>query len=155
MSKVSLNPIEWLADAGRHLYVKATVRAGQLANRQWEHPWQGQLMRATAGVTLLGLVAKSAHADGVADMVTKAADQGDVIKTNAGRLFAAGGFGGAGYGGYHWWRKGKEGEHSQIKAGQIVWPIVGGAVLGATGYVLIKAGETVGIAGSSQGQIPN
>src|SRR4051812_47851704 len=54
------------------------------------------------------LIASSAHAqDGIAGMATTAGTQADSIKVSLGKLFAAGGFGGAGLGGWNWWRKGK------------------------------------------------
>jgi hypothetical protein len=119
-------------------------------------PRQRRLMLASATVTMTGLlILNAAHAEGgLAGMVDTAAQQGESIKTSAGKLFSAMGFGGAGYGGYNWWRKGKEGDQSHIKGSQIFVPILAGAVLGATGFVMIKAGETVGIQSSYQGQTP-
>lgn len=146
---------ETAADLGRRFHIKVMTTYSRLAEKRWEHDWQRQLMRATAAVTFIGVTISSAHADGLADMVSHSADQGDSVKTNLGRLFSAVGFGGAGYGGWNWWRKGKEGEQSQIKAFQIVGPLLGGMALGATGYFLVKAGETIGVSGSSQGQLPN
>jgi len=151
MNASKLNPIEWVSEAGRKAHVLLVMKTLECA----EHPAQRRLMQLSAGITMLALCVGTAHADGIADMVSKGADQGDSIKTNAGRLMAAGGFILAGFGGYNWWRKGKEGENSQVKAGQIAWPILGGAALGATGFLLVKAGETIGISGASQGALPN
>lgn len=142
-------------DIGRRIHVALSMTYWRLAQKRWEHPRQQQVMRAVAAFTFLGLTVRSAHADGLADLISHTADQGDSIKTNAGRLFAAGGFCSAGYGGWHWFRKGKEGENSQIKTGQIVGPLLGGMALGATGYLLVKAGETIGVSASSQGALPN
>ena len=121
-----------------------------------QSPRQRNLMLASAVITGGGLLlATSARADGIADMVDKAATQGTSIKASLGKIFAAAGFGGAGYGGYNWWRKGKEGEQSHIKGGQIFTPILAGAALGATGFMMIKAGETVGVSAGDQGNVPN
>jgi hypothetical protein len=151
MNASKFNPIEWISEVGRKAHILLVMKTMECA----EDPAQRRLMQLSAGVTMLTLCVGTAHADGIADMIGKAADQGDSIKTYAGRLFGAGGFLLAGYGGYNWWRKGKEGEQSHVKAGQIAWPILGGAALGATGFVLVKAGETIGISGASQGALPN
>lgn len=155
MSALNFNVRDAAANLGMRAHVALTTLYSRLDNKQWEHPWQRSLMKATAGVTVLGLCATSAHADGVADLVSHGADQGDAVKTYAGRLFAAIGFIIASYGGFNWWKHGKEGEQTQIKAKQIYGPIMGGMALGATGYLLVKAGETIGVAGSSQGALPN
>ncbi|MBY9629176.1 hypothetical protein KUU78_31185 (plasmid) [Pseudomonas aeruginosa] len=155
MKKAMLKPVEWLGDLGRKAHIAAAAKCADYVESRT--PRERRIMLASAAMTFTGLcVATAAHADGqgIAGMVDTAAQQGDSIKTNLGKLFAVVGFGGAGYGGYNWWRKGKEGEHSQIKGGQIFVPILAGAALGATGFVMIKAGETVGIQSSSQGQIP-
>lgn len=154
MHASKLNVRSLVVDMGRRVHIGVTTRFNALAQKQWDHPWQDNLMRSTAVVTFLGLTAGMAHADGFAELASKGADQGDSIKTYAGRLFAAAGFLGASYGGYNWWRKGKEGENSQIKATQIVGPLLGGMALGATGVFLVKAGETIGVTGASQGQLP-
>lgn len=121
-------------------------------------PRQRKLMLASAVITGGGLLlATSAHAapgDGIAGMVNTAATQGTSIKASLGKLFAAGGFGAAGYGSYNWFRKGKEGEQSHIKGGQIFIPILAGAALGATGFMMIKAGESVGVSASDHGVVP-
>lgn len=155
MKKAMLKPIEWLGDLGRKAHIIATAKCTDYVESRT--PRERRIMMASAAMTFTGLfVATAAHAqsNGIAGMVDTAAQQGDSIKTNLGKLFAAVGFGGAGYGGYNWWRKGKEGEHSQIKGGQIFVPILAGAALGATGFVMIKAGESVGIQSSSQGALP-
>lgn len=158
MKKAMLKPIEWVIDLPRKAHVSLMVKSMECA----QSPRQKRLMMASAAVTFTGLfVANAAHAaaeggatGGIAGMVDTAAVQGDSIKASLGKLFAAVGFGGAGYGGYNWWRKGKEGEQSQIKGSQIFVPLLAGAALGATGFVMIKAGETVGIQSSSQGALP-
>lgn len=137
--------------------VKVHVWALAWQQKVQDNPFERRLMKASAGTTFLSLflLTSTAHADGgLAAMVETGANQGEAIKGSAGKLFAAVGFCLAGWGGYNWWVKSKEGENSRIKGSQIWGPIVAGAVLGATGYVLIKAGETIGIQGSSQGQLP-
>jgi hypothetical protein len=121
-------------------------------------PRQRNLMLASAIVTGGGLLlATSAHAapgDGIAGMLDTAATQGTSIKASLGKLFAAAGFGAAGFGSYNWWRKGKEGEQSHIKGGQVFIPILAGAALGATGFMMIKAGESVGVSATDHGVVP-
>ena len=155
MKKTMLKTVEWLGDLGRKAHITASAKCAAYAESRT--PRERRIMLVSAAATFTGLcVTTAAYADGkgLASMVEEAAQQGDSIKTNAGKMFAAGGFVGAAYGGYNWWRKGKEGEHSQIKGSQILVPILAGAVLGAIGYVMIKVGETVGIQSSSQGQLP-
>jgi hypothetical protein len=122
-------------------------------------PRQRNLMLASALIVGGGLLlATSAHAgpgDGIAGMVDTVATQGTSIKTSFGKICAAGGFVGAGSGVYNWWRKGREGEQSHIKGGQIFFPIVAGAALGALGFIMIKAGETVGVSASDHGVVPS
>lgn len=124
-------------------------------------PIQRRVMMASALISFGTLMTVEAHAQaaggggGLAGMVDTASVQGDAMKASIGKIFAAFGFAGAGYGGYNGWRKSKEGEQSQIKAMQIIGPLLGGAALGATGYVMIKAGESMGITSSQQGGLPN
>jgi predicted transporter len=141
-----------LNDISGRAYAALTVKAAQCQASPFERRVMAISAAATFGVLAL---AGAAHAEGIAEMVEKAADQGESIKESLGKIFAALGFAGAGLGGYNWWRKGKEGDHSQIKGSQIFVPILAGAALGAIGFVMIKAGETVGISGSSQGALPN
>lgn len=121
-------------------------------------PRQRKLMLASAVITGGGLLlATSAHAgpgDGLAGMVDVLATQGTSVKSSFGKLFSAGGFCSAGAGIYNGWRKGREGEQSHIKVGQIFIPIVAGAALGATGFMMIKAGESVGVSASDHGVVP-
>lgn len=121
-------------------------------------PRQYRLMTASAAIVCSGLLLSTAAVaqtgDGVAGMVNTAATQGDAIKLAAGKLFSAAGFCGAGVGGWNWWRKGKEGEQSHIKGSQIFMPIAAGAALGAIGFVMIKAGESIGIQRSDLGNVP-
>lgn len=128
------------------------------ADKYVQSPRQRKLMLASAVITggglLLATSALGATGDGIAGMVDVAATQGTSIKANLGKLFAAAGFGAAGYGSYNWWRKGKEGEQSHIKGSQVFIPILAGAALGATGFMMIKAGETVGVSASDHGVVP-
>lgn len=123
-----------------------------------QSPAQQRLMNLSAAIVCGGLLfATSAHAqqsDGIAGMVTVAGDQADRIKTSLGKIFAALGFGVAGTGGWNWYRKGKEGEQSHIKGQQIIVPIAAGAALGAIGFVMVKAGESIGIQRSDLGVVP-
>jgi len=145
-----------VSDLMRLAYIKISAFAEAIQARCAQNPKQQRIMLASAGLTFTGLFASSAaHAEGIADMFTTGGQQADTIKDALGKIFSAAGFAGAGYGGYNWWRKGKEGEQSQIKGSQIFVPILGGAALGAIGYVMIKAGESVGISASQQGVIPN
>lgn len=121
-------------------------------------PHRQRLMIVSAAIVCGGLlVATAASAqtgDGIAGLLNKAGTQADSAKLSLGKVFAAAGFGGAGLGGWNWWRKGKEGEQSHIKGSQIFVPILAGAALGAIGFVMIKAGESVGIQRSDMGVVP-
>lgn len=154
MKNAMLKPFEMAADMSRKAHISLLSKCGEYA----QSPRHRRLVMASAAATFATLfVAEAAHAQttgGIAGMAGTAATQGDSIKGSLGKLFAAVGFGGAGYGGYNWWRKGKEGEQSQIKGSQIFVPLLAGAVLGATGFVMIKAGESLGIQSTSQGQLP-
>ncbi|RSZ55247.1 hypothetical protein HF313_22905 [Massilia atriviolacea] len=135
-----------------HLRLTATRDAMSGSSR--EH----RLMLVSAAIVCGGLlVATAASAqgsDGIAGLVNKAGTQADSVKLSLGKVFAAAGFAGAGFGGWNWWRKGKEGEQSHIKGSQIFVPILAGAALGAIGFVMIKAGESVGIQRSDMGVVP-
>ncbi|MBA5690552.1 DUF6750 family protein [Rugamonas apoptosis] len=141
-------------DVCRRIYANLQATQAQCALS----PRQRRLMMISAALTGGCLaVAGPAHADtssGLAGLFHVGTTQAASIKTDLGVVFAALGFGGAGLGGINWVKKGKEGEHSQLKAHQIYVPILAGAVLGAIGYTMIKAGETIGIDGSSHGVVP-
>lgn len=145
---------DWMGMCCVSAHLTLQAKAAEYA----QSPRQRRLMLASAVITGGGLcLATSAHAapgDGIAGMVDTAATQGTSIKASLGKLFAAGGFGAAGFGSYNWWRKGKEGEQSHIKGGQIFIPILAGAALGATGFMMIKAGESVGVSASDHGVVP-
>lgn len=120
-------------------------------------PRERRLMTASAAIVCGGLLlATSAHAqEGLAGMVTEVGEQAETGKQAFGKIFSAGGFGIAGIGAWNWYRKGKEGDQSHIKAQQIIVPIAAGAALGAIGFVMIKAGESMGIQRSDIGAVPN
>lgn len=145
----------WFDDICRRAYIVLLAKQAQCARS----PRQRRLMMISAALTGGGLaVTSSAHAattsGGLAGLFHVSTAQAAAMKTDAGILFAALGFGGAGYGGINWIKKGREGEHSQLKAHQIYVPILAGAALGAIGFVMIKAGETVGINATSHGVVP-
>lgn len=121
-------------------------------------PQQLRLMRISAALTFGGLAfASPAHAaptTGLASLINTFKDQVASVKTDLGVIFAGLGFGGAGYGGINWIKKGREGEHSQVKAMQIFIPILAGAALGSMGFVMITAGETAGITKGTHGGVP-
>lgn len=123
-------------------------------------PRQQSLMRISALVTFGGLaITGPAYADtapgGIAGMFNTFKGQVAAIKSDLGVIFAGLGFGGAGYGGINWIKKGREGEHSQIKASQIFVPILAGAALGSTGWVMLTAGDSVGITKGTHGSVPS
>lgn len=136
---------------------KTHAWALSVQHRAEKNPTERRLMKASAATTFVGLtlMVSTAHATGLAGMVDTGATQADSMKSSAGKIFAAFGFILAGWGGLNWWKKSKEGENSRITGTQIWGPIVAGAVLGATGFVLIKAGETIGISSSQQGALPS
>lgn len=139
--------------------LSAQMRLQMVCDRYAASPRERRLMLGSATVVCCGLLlstsASAQTAGGVAGMVNTAGVQADSIKLSLGKVFAAAGFGGAGFGGWNWWRKGKEGEQSHIKGSQIFVPILAGAALGAIGFVMIKAGESVGIQATDLGKVPN
>lgn len=122
------------------------------------NPQQLRLMRISAALIFGGLaMASPAHAaptDGLASLINTFKNQVASIKTDLGVIFAGLGFAGAGYGGINWIKKGREGEHSQVKASQIFVPILAGAALGSMGFVMLTAGETAGITKGTHGGVP-
>ncbi|WP_312937545.1 hypothetical protein [Stutzerimonas nitrititolerans] len=152
MKNLVLRPFESIADVGRKAHIALIAKTTEIA----KCPQQKAIMMASASVTTLVLTVGSttARAQGWGGMAETGAEQGDSIKESVGRVFAAVGFILAGLGGYNLWRKGKEGEQTRITGQQVLIPLLGGAALGATGYVLTTSGETVGIDGAAQGQIP-
>jgi hypothetical protein len=103
------------------------------------------LMLMTFGAIASLMLIDTAAAQGIAGMVETGARQADRVKAAASRIFGAGGLLAGGYGGYNWYKKGKEGENSRISGGQITVPILAGAGLGAISYLLKAAAQTVGI----------
>jgi len=141
-------------DACRRLHIHLLATQQSVA----ANPGQQRLMRVSALLTFGGLsLAGSAHAaptTGIAAMFNTFKDQVASIKTDLGVVFAGLGFGGAGYGGINWIKKGREGDHSQVKASQIFVPILAGAALGSMGYVMLATGETAGITKTTHGGVP-
>ncbi|MBI3903275.1 MAG: hypothetical protein HY306_10120 [Nitrosomonadales bacterium] len=144
--------IEWAGDVPRKAHIALVMRVMQYT----ASPQQRFALLAGAATTTAALLfVRTAHADGFADMFGKASDQGDSIKESLGKIFAAAAFGFAGWGGYNLFRKnGDKSGHSPITTGQIIGPLLAGAMLGASGFMMLRAGETVGIEASSQGQVP-
>ena len=147
---MKINPFEAVGDAVRKAHVHLITKTDEYSR----HPVQRRIMLASAGLTMTTMFVAQAHADGFADMGTKAADQGDSLKDSFGKLFAVMGFGGAGWGGMNMWKKTQQGENSRITGTQIWGPLLGGAALGATGFMMTTAGETVGIDAGQQGVVP-
>ncbi|MRU28300.1 DUF6750 family protein [Xylella fastidiosa] len=157
MKKAMFKPIEWLGDLGRKAHINVTAK--YTAYVESCTPRERRIMMASATITFTAMFfATAAYADtkddGLAGMFSKVTEQGESIKNNMAKFLAAAGLVCASKGGINWWKKGKEGDHSQIKGNQIFVPILAGAVMGATGYVMTKVGETVGIQSSAQGQLP-
>jgi hypothetical protein len=143
-----------IAELGASVSVRALVFAQQLASKYDQFPRQRAVMLASAGVTFGALIcSEAALAEGWAGMVEKGADQGDRIKKGAAKLLAVVGFFAGGTGAWNWYKKGSEGDRSDIKAKQIFVPIAAGAALGAVAYLLDRTGETVGISPSEYGQV--
>lgn len=103
-----------------------------------------------AGLMVLGTVASLvlvdvAMAQGIGEMAVTAAGQSDQVKEATKRILQGVGVLSGGYGGYNWFRKGKEGENSRITGGQITVPILAGAGMGAISFLINTAGQTVGM----------
>lgn len=118
-------------------------------------PLSRKLFAASFTVTTLGFAAtRPAYADdGLAGVFSVGADQASSIKSSVGTIFVVIGIFFAGVGVKKWFDKG--GEHGQnVKAGHIYIPIIAGVFLGALGYVMRVAGETVGVSDSDYGDLP-
>ncbi|CAG9260896.1 conserved membrane hypothetical protein [Burkholderia diffusa] len=150
MKKVIVKTAELAADVCRMAYITMTnTRARCLDSFS---PRERKLALASAAATFGGLcIVTSARASGIADMANTAADQGTAVKTALLKLVVVIGLISAAYGVWNLFKKGKEGEHSQIKAGQIFIPIIAGACIAAIGFIMQKGGETVGVNSSSYG----
>lgn len=150
----SIKPMEAIVDVVRKAHVNLLTKSQEYMS----NPRQRRLMAASAAVTFTSLlatnVAHAAASDGLAGMFSKGATQGTSAKESLGTIFSAVGFGGAGYGGLNMWKKTKD-ENSRITGTQIWGPLLGGAALGATGFMMLMSGETVGIDSSQQGVVPS
>ena len=148
---MKFNPIEFAVDAVRRGHIRLLTKAEEYK----ANPMQRGLMLMTAGPTMSTLlVTKTAYADGLAGMAEKGSEQGDSIKESLGPIFLALGFAGAAFGGMNMWKKTND-ENSRITGKQIWGPMLAGAALGGTGFMMTTAGETVGISGSEFGKVPN
>lgn len=148
---MNINLIEFVGDVVRKAHVQLITKQDEYS----KHPVQRRIMMASAGVTMTTMFVAKAHADGFADMGTKAGEQTDSLKETAGKVFAGLGFGLGGWGGLNMWKKTQQGENSRVTGTQIWGPLVSGAALGATGFMMIAAGETVGIDAGQQGVVPS
>lgn len=117
-----------------------------------ENPQQRNIILVTSALTSTLLTVSTAHAasGGFAEMLDTAAEQGNSMQKSVANLAAAGGVFAIGAGLVKWYRRGNEGDHSQIKASHIVVPILAGVCLSALYFILDKAGETVGIQSSDR-----
>ncbi|MCU1737533.1 MULTISPECIES: DUF6750 family protein [unclassified Pseudomonas] len=150
---MKINPVEYTADLGRRVHIGLQ----NWCDKHTAEPAQRQIMLSTAAITFAALtfsMGASAGGEGFAGMLDTGATQADSGSNSLARIFKFLGFGGAAYGGFNWWKKGQDGARSDIKATQIFIPILAGAGIGGIGYLMGKAGETVGMATSTYGQVP-
>ncbi len=96
---------------------------------------------------LMLIIPDAAHAasGGLAGMASQGAEQADSVKESMKTVFYVLGFCGVGFGCWNIFRKGKEGENSQISAAKILIPLLGGAALGGVGYMMKTSAETIGV----------
>lgn len=148
-----INPIEAVGNLGRQVLVRAQVYIDQYT----VDPREKRIMLATAAITSGALIfSTAASADGGwAGMVNTGANQADSIKNNFGKFLGLAGLFSGAVGGWNWYKKGSEGDRSDIKPKQIFGPIVAGAALGSISFILMRTGETAGISASEYGQVPN
>lgn len=128
---------------------------GLLQHENMRSPLSRKIFAVSFAVTTLGLAAaRPAYADdGIAGVFSTGADQASSVKSSAGTIFMCIGVFFAAVGVKKWFDKG--GEHGQsVKAGHIYIPIIAGVGLGALGYVMRIAGETVGVSDSDYGDLP-
>jgi hypothetical protein len=150
---MKINPMEYTVDLGR----KAQIGLQIWCDKQAADPVQRRIMMTTASITFGALAfSTGAYADGegVAGLLNTGAAQADSATISFAKILKAVGFFAAGYGGFNWWKKGQDGARSDIKAGQIFIPILAGAGIGGIGFLMGKAGETVGMSTSTYGQVP-
>ncbi|AXQ51001.1 hypothetical protein DZC31_30275 (plasmid) [Stenotrophomonas rhizophila] len=150
---MKMNLVEFTADLGR----KAQIGLQAWCEKHTADPRQRRIAVASAAFTLGALTfstGAAADGDGFAGMLDTAGAQADSGTNSFAKILKFIGFGAAAFGGFNWWKKGQDGARSDIKASQIFMPIVAGAVIGGIGFVLGKAGETIGVSTSTYGQIP-
>lgn len=139
-------------ETSRKMHVKMTVQR----DAYMSNPRQRCLVLLGAAVAFGGVMFAAptlAQNGGFASMGKEGAAQASSLKKSAGEIFAGLAVAFGGYGGMQAFKKSKEGEQSRVTIGQIVGPLVAGAVLGATSAVMLKAGETVGLQASQQGVV--
>lgn len=150
---MKINPMEYTIDLGR----KAQIGLMTWCDKHAADPAQRRIMLTTAAITFGALAfstGAAADGEGFAGMLDTGATQADSGTNSLAKIFKFLGFGGAAYGGFNWWKKGQEGSRSDIKATQIFIPMIAGAGIGGIGFLMGKAGETVGMATSTYGQVP-
>lgn len=151
---MKINPMEYTIDLGR----KAQIGLQTWCDKHTADPVQRRIMLTTAAITFGALAistgAAAADGEGMAGMLSTGASQADSGTNSLAKIFKFLGFGGAAYGGFNWWKKGQDGARSDIKATQIFIPILAGAGIGGIGFLMGKAGETVGMSTSTYGQVP-
>ncbi|MHC8347716.1 DUF6750 family protein [Pseudomonas sp. RT6P73] len=146
-----------LLDYTIELGCKAQIGLQTWCDKHTADPAQRQIMLTTAAITFGALAfstGASADGEGMAGMLSTGASQATSGTNSLAQIFKFLGFGGAAYGGFNWWKKGQDGARSDIKATQIFIPILAGAGIGGIGFLMGKAGETVGMATSTYGQVP-
>lgn len=135
--------------------VRAHMLAQSLAGRYADSPRERKMMLATAGVVFSAMACSEAALaeDGLAGMFNKGATQAGSIQKSIAKVLGVAGFFSGGVGAWNWYKKGSEGDRSDIKPKQIFGPIAAGAALGGVAYLLDRTGETVGISPSEYGRV--
>lgn len=103
------------------------------------------LMIAPIVMLIIPGISYAEENSGLAGMLWRGADQADSSKDAMKIVFYAVGFCGVGYGCWNLFRKGKEGENSQVSATKILVPLLGGAALGGVAYMMKTSAETIGV----------
>lgn len=112
-----------------------------------------------AGYTAMTLIPTKAHAeDGFAGLFNISATQAKSISSSVAIIFVAVGVCIAGVGGFNFYKRTQEssrGGAAETSLLKCFGPIVAGAVLAGTGFMVRKGGETVGVDSSEYGKLPS